>query len=155
MLSQDVATGALSYQPVLATFHNPPAETLRITLGGETIVATRFHRFWRAGQGWATARDLKTGDAIRTLRGRPAISAIEPGTVRPVFNLEVAGGKTFLVGEIGALVHDKSKPPGPQLEPFDVQKPRSSSRRDRAVILERARIPEGRDRDLAHSTRAG
>jgi Pretoxin HINT domain len=118
VLSQDVTTGALTYQPVLATFHNPPAETLRINIGGETIVSTRFHRFWRAGLGWATARELAGDDAIRTLKGRRTISTIEAGAVQPVFNLEVGGGKTFLVGAIGALVHDNTLP-GPKSEPFD------------------------------------
>ena len=61
VLSQDTGTGALSFQPVLATHVNGPAETLRISAGGETIVATGIHRFWKAGKGWTMARDLSRG----------------------------------------------------------------------------------------------
>ena len=39
-----------------------PPPTLRITIGGESIVATGIHRFWKAGKGWTMARELKAGD---------------------------------------------------------------------------------------------
>jgi hypothetical protein len=50
VLTQDVQTGALGYQPVVAVFHNPPSTTMRIDLDGESIVATTIHRFWKAGR---------------------------------------------------------------------------------------------------------
>ena len=49
--------------------HNPPSKTFHVKLGGETIVSSEFHRFWKAGQGWVMARDLKVGDRLRTLDG--------------------------------------------------------------------------------------
>lgn len=55
VLSQDVRTGYLSYQPVVAVRHNRPNPTLRIELDHETIVATPIHRFWIAGVGWTMA----------------------------------------------------------------------------------------------------
>jgi hypothetical protein len=40
VLSQDTVSGALSYRPVVAALHNPPAATLRVILGGgESITA--------------------------------------------------------------------------------------------------------------------
>jgi Pretoxin HINT domain len=108
VLSQDPKTGVLSFQPVLTVYHNPPAPTLTIDLGGETVVATAIHRFWRAGKGWAMARDLKPGDLIRTLGGTARVVAVTENAVQPVFNLEVAGGHSFFVGDRGALVHDNS-----------------------------------------------
>ena len=51
VLSQGVSTARLAFQPVLAAHRNPPAATLRITAGGESIVATGIHRFWKAGTG--------------------------------------------------------------------------------------------------------
>ena len=118
VLAQDVRTGALSYQPVLAVFHNPPTAPLKVTLGDEAIVATGVHRFWKAGHGWVMARDLKVGDTLRTLGGVARVAAVEPQESQPVFNLEVAGPNTFFAGEQGALVHDnnlvRSTP-----EPFD------------------------------------
>ena len=38
-------------------------------MGGETIVATGIHRFWKAGKGWTMARDLKAGDRLRMIGG--------------------------------------------------------------------------------------
>ena len=108
VLVQDTTTGALSYQPVLTAFHNPPSATYRVRLGADEVVATGIHRFWRAGKGWAMTRDLKRGDLIRTLGGVAAVEAVAPERVQPVFNLEVAEGRSFFVGEIGALVHDNS-----------------------------------------------
>jgi Pretoxin HINT domain len=108
ILTQDTATGVMSYQPALAVFHNPPAETLRVRIGGETIVATGIHRFWKAGQGWVMARELRPGDALRMLGGTARVESVEPDKNQPVFNLEVAKGADFFVGEAGALVHDNS-----------------------------------------------
>ena len=108
LLTQDTTTGVLSYQPALTVFHNPPAETLRIKIGGEDVVATGIHRFWKAGQGWVMARELKAGDAIRKLGGTARVESVEPDKKQPVFNLEVARGTDFFVGQGGILVHDNS-----------------------------------------------
>jgi hypothetical protein len=118
VLAQDVRTGALSYQPVLAVFHNPPTAPLKVTLGDESVVATGVHRFWKAGHGWVMARDLKVGDALRTLGGVARITAVEPQETQPVFNLEVAGQNTFFAGKQGVLVHDNN-PVSSTPEPFD------------------------------------
>jgi hypothetical protein len=118
ILTQDTTTGALGYQPILAVFHNPPATTLRVRLGGESIVATGIHRFWKAGKGWTMARDLRPGDAIRQLGGIARVEAVETEAVQPVFNLEVARGSSFFVGKAGSLVHDNSLVL-PVPEPFD------------------------------------
>ena len=108
VLVQDTTSGALSYQPILTAFANPPIATVRVTLGTETIVATKTHRFWKAGRGWAMARDLKPGDSLRVLGGVGTVGAVEPNPVTPVFNLEVADGRTFFVGQVAALVHDNT-----------------------------------------------
>lgn len=108
LLTQDTTSGALSYQPALAVFHNPPAETLRIKVGGEDVVSTGIHRFWKAGHGWTMARELKVGDAIRQVGGTALVEGVEPAKKQPVFNLEVARGSDFFVGNSGVLVHDNS-----------------------------------------------
>ncbi len=118
VLTQDVATGALSYQPVLAVFHNRPAATLRIKTDAESIAATLIHRFWKAGSGWVMARDLKPGDALRTLGGTAVVQAVESDQVQPVFNLQVADGSSFFVGTVGTLAHDNSVTE-PVSAPFD------------------------------------
>ena len=118
VLSQDEATGALAYRPILKAHHNPPSETLRIVIDGEAIVSSAFHRFWRVGEGWAMARDLEPGDVVRALGRTAAIASIEPDEKQPVFNLDVDGTRSFFVGESAALVHDNSLPE-PGRSPFD------------------------------------
>jgi hypothetical protein len=118
VLTQNVKTGALGYQPILDVHHNPPSRTFRIAMGEETIVSSEFHRFWKAGRGWVMARDLKPGDTLRTLGGLAVVSAIDSGGVQPVFNLDVAEDADFFVGRGGALVHDNTLP-DLRLAPFD------------------------------------
>lgn len=118
VLAQDAHTGALSFQVVTVIHHNPPGETLRIRLKDEEILPTVHHRFWRASEGWVKARDLKSGDTIRTLTGLARIEAIESAGVQPVYNLDVSTCHSFFVGRAGALVHDNTLPPL-RLEPFD------------------------------------
>jgi hypothetical protein len=118
VLAQEPGSGALSFQPVVAIFHNRPTPGLRITLGRESIVATAIHRFWRAGQGWAMARELKPGDVLRTCEGLARVDSIEPVSAQPVFNLEVAQCSSFFVGKAGVLVHDNSLVEPPR-NPFD------------------------------------
>jgi hypothetical protein len=118
VLVQETKTGALSYQGIITAYHNPPNATLKIRLGSDTVVATGIHRFWKAGQGWTMARDLKAGDRVRTLEGVATVEAVDEDRVQPVFNLEVGEGHSFLVGKLGALVHDNSLVE-PALDPFD------------------------------------
>jgi hypothetical protein len=120
VLTQDVRNGTLSFAPVLAALHNNPTLTLRIELDGSTtpIVATDIHRFWKAGRGWVMARDLKPGDAVRTLEGLAQVSAVSLAAVQPVFNLEVGDCQSFFVGQTGVLVHDNSTVQ-PVVHPFD------------------------------------
>ncbi|MBX6313138.1 MAG: Hint domain-containing protein, partial [Isosphaeraceae bacterium] len=122
VLTQDTTTGALSFQPVLAALHNPPNATYRIELGDTTIVATGIHRFWKAGQGWAMARELKPGDVLRTLSGLARVIAVESDAVQPVYNLEVGRNASFFVGRRGVLVHDYSLAQ-PTPHPFDAADP--------------------------------
>ena len=109
VLTQDTQTGLLSCEPVLAVFHNKPAATLRLRFDeAEEVVATPIHRFWRAGKGWAMARDLKPGDLVRTINGTARFESASNDSTQPVFNLEVAGHRSFFVGKAGMLVHDNS-----------------------------------------------
>lgn len=115
VVTQDVGTGALSYKSVVAVRHNPPAPTLRLKIGGETIIATGIHPFWKAQKGWTMARDLRPGDLVRTLGGAVRVESVADAPLQPVFNLEVTGGHDFFVGKAGLLVHDHT-----MAEPVDV-----------------------------------
>ena len=118
VLSQNAKTGELKYEPLLAVFHNPPNATLRIELGQDSIVATGIHRLWKSGKGWVMARDLKPGDALRTLDGISVVKSIKKEKIQPVYNLRVAEGESFFVGSAGVLAHDNSLVE-PTPSPFD------------------------------------
>jgi len=118
VLTQDPRSGALSYQPVVATVHNQPDKLLKINLSHEAITATRIDRFWKVGQGWVMARDLKPGDLLRSLGGVSAVKSVADTGSEPVFNLKVMQAQSFFVGQRGMLVHDNSRVE-PVLQPFD------------------------------------
>jgi hypothetical protein len=118
VLAQNTSTGMLMFQPVVAVHRNKPTATLKVAIGGETIAATGIHRFWKANKGWTMARELKPGDRVRMLGGLATVSSVETGKVQPVFNLDVAEDRNFLVGTHGLLVHDFSFVQ-PVLAPFD------------------------------------
>jgi hypothetical protein len=118
VLARSTTTGVLSFQPVVVAYHNPPNATYRIELGSESIVATGIHRFWKAGQGWVMARELKPGDRLRTVNGTLAVQSVRGDKVQNVFNLQVAGGDNFFVGAERVLAHDNSLV-NPAEKPFD------------------------------------
>jgi hypothetical protein len=118
VLTQSPASGEIHFRPILTVFHNKPTATLRVDLEGESIVATGIHRFWKAGQGWSMARDLRPGDRLRTLGGELEVKQVGRDEVRHVFNMEVADGHSFFVGTRRVLVHDNSLV-APTPEPFD------------------------------------
>ena len=108
VITSEVATGALEVRPVVAVRHNPPSGTLKLDLGSESVVTTPVHRFWKSGVGWVMARDLKPGDPVRAIGGVVRVVATGHDAVQPVYNLEVADGRCYFVGERGVLVHDYS-----------------------------------------------
>ena len=120
VLAQDITTGTLAFQPVVAIHLSRPSPTFRIAVDAETIVATGIHRFWKAGKGWTMARDLKPGDLLRVIGGVASVRSIEPDATQPVYNLDVAESRDFFVGSKGLLVHDFSFV-RPVMSPFDRQ----------------------------------
>lgn len=119
VLAQDVTTGSLGFHPVTVVHHNAPSATYRIALdNGDSLTASVYHRFWLAGIGWKMARELKPGGVLRTFAGLAKIVSTKPGPIVPVYNLDVAGARTFYVGKHDALVHDNTLP-DPRQRPFD------------------------------------
>lgn len=119
VLAQDTSTGALGFHPVVFVHHNPPGKTLRVAFdGGDSVVCSVYHRFWRANSGWAMARELRPGDVLRTLGGLARVSGVEPDATQPLYNLDVHGPRTFFAGAGQLLVHDNTLPDH-RLRPFD------------------------------------
>jgi hypothetical protein len=122
VLSQDVTTGRLDFKPVVEALHNPPNWTYAVDLGGEVVRPTGIHRFWKAGEGWVMARDLRPGDRLRTAGGVVEVASVEKDRVQPVFNLLLAGGDSYHVGSVGLLAHDNGLV-DPVAAPFDAVPP--------------------------------
>ncbi len=119
VLSQDAATGALSFQPVVYVHRNPPDKTLRIRFSdGDSVVCGVYHRFWRRNLGWAQAREIKPGDVLRAFGGTVRVDAVETDSVQALYNVDVATSRTFFVGQSKLLAHDNTLP-NHRLVPFD------------------------------------
>jgi hypothetical protein len=95
---------------VLETTVGPPSRTLRLTVGGESIVATRGHRFWVNGRGWEMTKSLDAAQPLHAMAGPLSIDSIEPDVDQECHNLIVDEFHTFFVGKSRLLVHDKSCP---------------------------------------------
>ena len=110
--------GAASAVAGVVAQEDAPVPTLRIELDKESIVVTGIHRLWKAGRGWVMARELKPGDTLRNLGGTSVVKSVAKEQIQPVFNLRVADGDSFFVGNAGILAHDNSLV-NPTPSPFD------------------------------------
>jgi hypothetical protein len=106
ILTQDTATGALAFAPVLSIRHSTRQPVKTIAIAEEPIVVTDLERFWVSGKGWVMALGLKPGDAIRALGRSARVTAIEGAATRLVAHVEVAAGRGIIVGKRGVLAHD-------------------------------------------------
>src|SRR5262249_48628905 len=106
VLSQNTATGELSFQPVIRVDRRASKPVVRIATAAEMLVATSVQRFWRAGQGWVMARDLSPGDRVRAIGGCVTVKSRLDDPDAPVIGLEVAQNHDLFVGGGGLLVHD-------------------------------------------------
>ncbi len=119
VLSQNAASGELGFQPVVRVHHNRPDKTLRVLLSsGDSVACSVYHRFWRSGRGWAMVRELAPGDVLRGKGGLVSVKSVKADEAAPLFNLDVAGSRTFFAGKTGLLVHDNTLPEV-RLVPFD------------------------------------
>ena len=64
VLSQNVDTGELKYEPVIRRTIRPPSKLIKISLEGEELRSTPGHPFWVAGLGWRMAKELKDGEIV-------------------------------------------------------------------------------------------
>ncbi|MEU6310860.1 polymorphic toxin-type HINT domain-containing protein [Streptomyces sp. NPDC047014] len=116
VVATDPGTGETANRAVTATIYTQDDKTY-VDLGIETpngieiITTTGHHPFWsEAEQAWKDARDLKSGEALRTDQG--ASAAIAAVRVYEAFdrtyNLTVADLHTYyvLAGETPVLVHN-------------------------------------------------
>jgi len=106
VLSQDSATGELTFQTVRGATVRKPTPNVRVWCGDDKITATLGHPVWVVGEGWRMARFLRPGQLLHTLGGAAPIRQIEEDELQQAYNLIVDGFHTYFVGEQGVLVHD-------------------------------------------------
>jgi hypothetical protein len=108
VLAQDVDTGELKYRPVIGLSVRPPSPIVNVSLGNESILATKGHPFWVAGAGWRMAKEMADGDVLHSVSGSTTIKKVEPSGEAEAYNLIVADFNTYFVGQHGFLVHDNT-----------------------------------------------
>jgi hypothetical protein len=106
VLSQNVDTGELKYEPVLLRTVRPPSQLVKIMLDGEELHSTPGHRFWVAGAGWRMAKELKPGDVVHSVSWSARVRSVTQAEIGEAYNLVVAECSTYFVGETGMLTHD-------------------------------------------------
>jgi len=110
VLTQDIATGELTYNPVQATTLRPPASMIRFNLMGRTLRATRGHPFWVAGRGWQMAKAIKVGDRLHGMGGAVVVESIDTESPAEAYNLVVDDNHNYFVGDSLVLAHDNVTP---------------------------------------------
>lgn len=111
VLSQNIRTGELGYQPVLATTVRPPNPIVRIETSSDTWRASGGHLFWVVGRGWMRSRQLEPGHRLRTVHGTTVVRSAdaEPEPV-VTYNLIVADFHSYFIGADKVLSHDNTIP---------------------------------------------
>jgi len=108
VLSQNVDTGELRYEPIIGRTLRPPSQILKVSMDGSELKATKGHPFWVAGVGWRMTKELGDDAVLCGLKRAARIRSIEPAGEAEAYNLVVAEFNTYFVGESGILVHDNT-----------------------------------------------
>lgn len=110
LVSQNIATGAISLKPVLRTSQRPPSITVSIVLSNkEKIQATLGHHWWVIGKGWIKTKDLQAGMQIRTASSYIEVTKLEDAEDVTTYNLSVADNHTYFVGAERLLSYDSNE----------------------------------------------
>jgi hypothetical protein len=108
VLGGSATDGSRRAETILAVHQSAASRTLRLTVGGESVVTTEGHPFAKLGGGWTRAGDLRAGDPILAASGPARVEAISIEGAQTVWNLRLAEDHRFLVGGAGLVVHDGS-----------------------------------------------
>ncbi len=108
----DENTGIYAYKPVTQIIIGETMETIRIQIDGEIIECTPMHPFLTEF-GWLPASELKKGNQVLSNNGfyRTVTSVDLVSYAAPIstYTLCVNDYHSFLVGNFGAVVHNKCK----------------------------------------------
>ena len=108
----DEVTGWVGLKEVRRTFSRTSTNLIRVYVDDKAIETTDEHPFWIHGTGWVQAGMIEVGDTLKTYSNQIVyVSAIEKIAGKfKVYNLEVSQWHTFLVTELGLLVHNNCGP---------------------------------------------
>lgn len=106
VLSRNVNTGELSWNPVLRPTVRPPAATINVSIDGESFCCSTGHLFWVSGKGWKRASELAEGDVLHGAERPSVVGATSVGLMRETHNLEVADNANYFVGKNMIMTHD-------------------------------------------------
>ena len=84
----------------------PLTPITRIVAGGTEFGATRGHVFWRNGDGWRMAKELRAGDQLHSLFGAAPSESVGDWITSTTHNLIVQDFATYFVGQPRLLTHD-------------------------------------------------
>jgi hypothetical protein len=108
VLSQNVETGEIRYQPVLARTLRPSGPVVQVSTHDEKLLATRGHPFWVEGSGWQMAKEVANGATLHSLAGVATVDSVTSAKDAETYNLVVANFSTYFVGASGILAHDNT-----------------------------------------------
>jgi hypothetical protein len=108
------ATGRYASGRVRKLFSHPSRASVIVTIKAgaltERIECTSDHPFWVAQRGWTPAKRLCAEDRLLAMVGVPTVVSVEHLPVPlTVHNIEVEEVHTYLVGRVGAVVHNRSE----------------------------------------------
>ncbi len=106
VLSRDIASGELSWKPVLRPTNRPAAPTMKISIGSESFCCSRGHLFWVSGAGWKKASELQAGDILHGAEEPSRVTSVADDYEQETHNLEVADHANYFVGKRMILTHD-------------------------------------------------
>ena len=106
VLTRELASGELSWKPVVRTTTRPPRPVFEVSLDNETLCCTGGHLFWVSGQGWTKASRLRPGDILHAAAQPVVVMKILQKPEQQTYNLAVEPTQNYFVGKQMVLSHD-------------------------------------------------
>ncbi|MEM7477944.1 MAG: polymorphic toxin-type HINT domain-containing protein, partial [Planctomycetota bacterium] len=106
VLTRNIESGDLSWQPVADATERPPEAIFSIKTVDGVYQSTGGHMHWVSGQGWTKAREVKVGDLLHSAKEPTVVTEVTQLAPQATHNLRVVGNPNFFVGEELVLTHD-------------------------------------------------
>lgn len=106
VLSRDIPTGRLGWEPVLQVTSQPPKDTVTLALGDEELTCTPGHLFWVSGEGWKKAAEIEASDWLHGASEPVQVTGKKSSGMQSTYNLKVLNQRTYFIGQGLVLSHD-------------------------------------------------